>query len=175
MKKIISMILTIMILAVSAAAFADGNPRQQGLPGGMPPQGGPMTGVPGGQPPSGEKPGDLPDLPDGFEPGDMPDLPGGVQPGGTAPDMIDFDAMVKEGVITQDTCDRIKAYMADHAPDGQQPGARPQDGGRPADPPAAKDGEVPAQGGLLTELLDAGVITQAEYDALNAARTAVEA
>ena len=185
MKKFISMILAIAILAVSAAALADGYPQQQGLPGGMPPQGSPMQGGPG-QPPSGEKPDDLPDLPDGVAPGDLPDLPDGAQsgdppekpdgqqPGGSAPQMIDFDAMVKEGVITQDTCDRIRAYMADHKP-ANLPGAQAQPGEKPADPPAANDSEAPAEGGLLRELLDAGVITQEEYDALTGTLTAVEA
>ena len=50
MKKILSVIMVIALLAMSAVALADGN-RQGGIPGGMPPQGqtgGPMMGGPNG-------------------------------------------------------------------------------------------------------------------------------
>ena len=78
-----------------------------------------------------------------------------------APDMIDFDAMVTQGVITQETRDKIKTYMNDHTPQGESPQASGQTVPTTAD----------AQGGLLAELLNAGVITEEEYAALIAART----
>ncbi|MBQ6173269.1 MAG: hypothetical protein IJK28_02865 [Clostridia bacterium] len=154
MKKIIPIIMLIALLAASAVAFADGN-TQGGPPAGMPPQ--EQTGGPGGEMPSG--------------------APG--MPGGQAPAMIDFDEMVTKGVISQETCDKIKAYMESHKPadlpggqapdmNGGQPGgeAPGMNGEKPADPP---QGQAPVMGGLLDDLLKDGVITQEEYDALTAA------
>lgn len=134
--------------------------------------------------PGGEKPADAPELPDGEK-----------------PVMIDFDAMAAKGVISQETCDKIKAYMSEHkpagmpemngqTPNGEKPEGLPEvNGERPAEgqnPPELPNGEkpegvpemngqapaAPAMGGLLKDLLDADVITQAEYDALVAAQTA---
>jgi hypothetical protein len=106
-------------------------------------------------------------------------------PGGEAPVMIDFDAMVAKGVISQDTCDKIKAYMEEHKPadmpDSQPPTNAPEmkEGKLSEDqtPPEKPDGEKPADapgvgGGLLADLLKDEIITQAEYDALIAAQTA---
>ena len=183
MKKIISMFLAIAMLAMTAAAFADtgsdqsvpsGQPPfgQQQPFGGQPPSGDPPE-KPDGQAPSGEQPsGQAPNgqAPSGEQPSGQP--PFGQGPAGNGPVMVDFDALAQAGVISQDTCDRIKAYMEANKPadppanDGKAPS-----GDRPADPPA--DGEAPAEGGLLKDLLDAGVITQEEYDAINAARQAV--
>ena len=153
----------------------------------------------------------------------------GQRPSGP-PDRIDFDDMVSKSVISQETCDKIKAYKEEHKPadlpetDGQGPdgeaptdlpelpdmngqpprmsGQAPDMGGRPprmngqtpsmggqppqmngqapsgdapADLPELPDmnGEFPetegaasAKGGLLYDLLNDGIITQAEYDAL---------
>jgi len=243
MKKILSVIMVIALLAMSAVALADGN-AQRGIPGGMPPQGqtgGPMMGGPNGgnrpdwqmpngqtpsgenpsgapELPSGEKPADLPELPNGEKPADAPELPSGEKPAdlpelpngekpsgapelpnGEKPVMIDFDAMVTKGVISQETCDKIKAYMAEHlpagmpgmngqTPNGEKPEGMPEmNGEQPVDgqtPPELPDGEkpegmpgmnsqapeAPTMNGLLKELLDAEVITQAEYDALSAAQ-----
>ena len=106
--------------------------------------------------------------------------------------MIDFDVMVKNGVISQETCDEIKAYMEEHKPvnlpemDGQVPemdGQPPKMNGQPPQmneqPPQMNDEapsglpemnrEHPANGGLLNDLLSNGIITQAEYDALSEA------
>ena len=98
--------------------------------------------------------------------------------------MIDFDAMVTSGVISQETRDAIKAYMDEHRPegapaegqaptDGQQPPEKPSEDQAPADgqqpPEKPADGQMPD---LLSDLLSAGVITQAEYEALTAAQTA---
>ena len=82
--------------------------------------------------------------------------PSGKQPvapetNSPAPDAaagIDFDARAAQGVISQATCDSIKAYIQEHSP-------------------------VPAASAyLIKALLDASVITQAEYDALTAAQNA---
>ena len=102
--------------------------------------------------------------------------PAPPQANGQAPVMIDFDAMVTKNVISQETCDKIKAYMESHKPaalpdtNGQAP-----TGEQPATPPEASgeqpaEGTAPAQGGLLADLLKDGIITQAEYDALTAAQ-----
>ena len=185
MKKIISMLLVTAMLALTAAALADTG-SDQSMPSGQPPFGQQQSFD--GQPPSG----DPPEKPDGQAPsGEQPfgQPPFGQGPAGNGPVMVDFDALAQAGVISQDTCDRIKAYMeankpADppandgRTPSGEQPGDLPEQpdgkapsGDQPADPPA--DGEAPAEGGLLKDLLDAGVITQEEYDAINAARQAV--
>ena len=158
----------------------------------------------------GEKPSDLPEMGgqppqmNGEAPSGLPEMNGqppqmnGEKPSGH-PDMIDFDAMVKNGVISQETCDKIKAYMEEHRPselpemngqlpqtDGQAPemgGQPPQMNGQPPqmnEQPPQMNGEVPsnlpemngerpANGGLLNDLLSSGIITQAEYDALSEA------
>ena len=151
----------------------------------------------------GEKPSDLPEMNgqppqmNGEAPSGLPEMNGqppqmnGQKPFGS-PDMIDFDAMVKNGVISQETCDKIKAYMEEHKPvnlpemDGQAPemdGQPPQMNGQPPQmneqPPQMNDEapsglpemnrEHPANGGLLNDLLSNGIITQAEYDALSEA------
>ena len=247
MKKIISMLMVIALLAASAIAFAEGNTQNtpvQGAPQQGQMQGGPMMGganqgnrpngqAPTGQPPfgerpsgapgmpgsekpadapeqpggeipadapelsSGEKPADAPELSSGEKPADAPELSSGEKPAGAPelpngekPVMIDFDAMVAKEVISQETCDRIKAYMEEHKPaempevNGQAPdGEKPADGQNPPELPDGEKAEgmpgmngqapeAPAKGGLLKELLDAKVITQAEYDALLAVQTA---
>ncbi len=165
-----------------------------------------------GQPPQtgGEAPADLPEMNgqppqmDGEAPADLPEMNGqppqmnGEKPFGL-PDMIDFDEMVENGVISQETCDKIKAYMEENKPsclpeiDGQAPemNAQPSemDGEAPSDlpemngqppqmdgqvpemdgQPFVAGGESPANGGLLNDLLNNGIITQAEYDALSEA------
>ena len=211
MKKIVSMLVAIALLAVSAAAFAEGNAQNggaQGAPQQGQMQGGTMTGgpdqgnrpngqAPNGQPPFGGRPSGAPELPGGAKPADAPEMPGGERPegapelpNGEKPVMIDFDDMVAKGVISRETCDKIKAYMEEHKPaempemNGQFPGGeKPADGRDPSELPDGEKAEgmpetngrapeVPAMGGLLKELLDAGVITQAEYDALAAAQAA---
>ena len=114
-----------------------------------------------GQGPSGEKPAEAPELPSG-EQGQAPQgqAPTGQQPtdGQQTPKMIDFDAMVTSGIISQETRDAIQAYMDEHKPEGEMPAA-------------PGEGETPAEGepSLLNDLLNAGIITQTEYDAMSAA------
>ena len=66
--------------------------------------------------------------------------------------MIDFDALVESGTISQETCDKIKAYMEEHKPsDGQQPPEMPTDGQQPGDgqqpPEMPTDGQMPGMPG----------------------------
>lgn len=118
------------------------------------------------QAPTGEKPADAPEMPSGEQSqapqGQAPQgqAPTGEKPtdGQQAPKMIDFDAMVTSGVISQETREAIKAYMDEYKPEGEMPAA-------------PGEGETPAEGepSLLNDLLKAGIITQAEYDAMSAA------
>lgn len=199
--------------------------------GGQPPMMGGQPPMMNGQAPSGEAPSDLPERPefDGEAPdfsgeapefdGQAPDMNGrppmmGGQGQFGAPAFVDFDTMVEDGVISQDTYDKIKAYMEENKPDdlpemnGEAPkmGSQPPmmngqapDGEAPTDLPERPEmnGEAPADlpeppemngeapefdgkapefdaensfvNGLLNDLLEAEVITQAEYDALVAA------
>ena len=112
-------------------------------------------------------------------PADNGQAPDGQAPAADVPVMIDFDAMVTKGVISQETCDKIKAYMAankpadlpettDEAAAAEKPAELPEMNGQA--PTDQQPAEAPAAGGLLGDLLKAGVITQAEYDALAAAQ-----
>lgn len=183
MKKILVTILTVAILTSAVAAFADGGP--QGAP-----MGGPGNGPKGGQQmqhqvpekPSGEKPADAPEKPTGEKPADAPEEPAdltgekpadapempsgeqgqapqGQQPadGQQGPRMIDFDAMVTNGVISQETRENIRDYMEAHKPEGEKPADASE---KPADSQEQKPD-------LLNDLLNASIITQAEYDALS--------
>ncbi len=206
MKKALAVIMTLVIvLSLSVTAFAAGfengtGSMNQQMPGKFQQGQGPdMGGRPpmmNGQAPNGEAPADLPELPEMN--GEAPEMNGQAPSGG--PQFIDFDAMVENGVISQDTSDKIHAYMEENKPEGQpemngeapEMGGQPPmmngqapDGEAPADLPElpemngeapAFDGEAPAfdgedimVNGLLDDLLEAGVITQAEYDALVAA------
>ena len=196
MKKLISVLCVIaVLLSLSVVAFATEDTQNSQ---------------------KGQAPSDGPQM-NGRRPSDPPDV-------------IDFDDMVSKGVISQETCDKIKAYMEEHkpadlpemdgqGPDGENPtdlpelpdmngqppqmsgqapdmggqppqmnGQAPDMGGQPpqmngqtpsgdapADLPELPDmnGEFPemegatsAKGGLLNDLLNDGIITQAEYDAL---------
>lgn len=96
----------------------------------------------------------------------------GMQRGGRGSEkgfgIISFDEYVKNGTISQETCDAIKKYMEEHKPELPE-GA--QEGQRPEKPEGMQEGERPD---LLKDLLQDGVITQEEYNALSAAREASE-
>ena len=75
----------------------------------------------------------------------------GEKPSGH-PDVIDFDAMVKNGIISQETCDKIKAYMEEHRPSNlpDMNGQSPQMGGQAPDmngQPPQTDGQAPDMNG----------------------------
>jgi len=86
--------------------------------------------------------------------GQAPNMHGGFpgQPGGNEK-KTDFEQLLADGVISQETYDAIMAYMQSHMPSGQ-PGQQNADGTAPAqgsEPPALPDGQnadgtAPAQG-----------------------------
>ena len=150
-----------------------GNNQQQ-MPGCQTDKKGCMPGCPNGQ--CGQQPGNVngpaPDTqsnnaeaPDadaqnsvGMEaPAQQPGAPmDGQMPGapanGQMPGMVDFDALVTDGTITQETRDAIDAYMRENGPK------------------APADSQDAPETGLLDDLLAANVITQEEYDAISAAQ-----
>ena len=83
-----------------------------------------------------------------------------------------LDQLLADGVITQEVHDAIVSYL--EAQQSQAAAAEPAavpDGIAPAEgnePPAAPEGEAPEspEALLLKQLLDSGVITQEQYDAL---------
>ena len=85
------------------------------------------------------------------------------------PGLPDLDTLVTKGVISQDTADKIKAWLEEHKP-ADLPAA-PADGQQPEVPADGQQPEAPAEGqqpDLLKDLLEAGIITQAEYESLSA-------
>ena len=92
---------------------------------------------------------------------------------------IDFDALVTQGVITQETRDKIKTYMDKRdQPASADAGAASPDSAADATSGATQKGNQQTRKqkkassqntGLLVELLQAGIITQAEFDAITAA------
>lgn len=122
--------------------------------------------------PSGEKPADAPEMPNGEKPADAPEMPNDEKP-----EMINFDDMVTSSVISQDTCDKIKAYMEAHKPADKPENGQMPAGNKNGNPPEMNGqmpqmhNEAPERVDLLKELLDAEVITQEEYDALTAAQS----
>ena len=106
-----------------------------------------------------EKPSD--DRQNSQQPGDMgqgqmPGMPGNMG----EPKMIDFDALVSDGVITQETGDSIRAFMDSDRPSGDRMPER-MSNGQPLS--------------VLDKLLYAGVITAQEYEAISAAQEAADA
>ena len=116
---------------------------------------------------TGEKPADAPEMPSGEKPSDAPEMPSGEQgqapqgqqpaDGQQGPRMIDFDAMVTNGVISQETRENIRDYMEAHKPEGEKPADASE---------KSTDGQE-QKPDLLNDLLNASIITQAEYDALS--------
>ncbi len=92
------------------------------------------------------------------------------------PSRVDTRKLLEDGVIDEDTYNAIEEYLKENAsekPEGeqddtQQPPEKPED---EADDDSADQPELPEIGGGLDEvqlksLLDAGVITQEQYDTL---------
>ena len=144
MKKVFAVMIAVaLVLSLSVTAFAAG-PDQNGSAGVSQQQNG---GLQPGQMPSGgpQMNGQVPDG-NGQPPQMNGQRPGmdnrGADMGPQTPSFVDFDAMVTQGVISQDTCDRIKAWMEEHKPadlpelpdmnsqrpgmDGRGPGMGPQ-------------------------------------------------
>ena len=113
-------------------------------------------------------------------------MDGNQQPG-QAPGLVSFEALLQNGVITQETYDAIMAYMQQNQPAEAQNGAVPpalpegdtngnppvlpegSDNGNPPTLPDNADGSmVPPVNGLLQDLMTAGVLTQEQVDAITA-------
>ncbi len=94
----------------------------------------------------GEKTSDLP------EKNGQPPQMNGEKPSGH-PDMIDFDALVKKGVISQETCDKIKAYMEEHRPSDlpEKNGQPPQTDGEKTSNLPEMNGQPPQMNGQVPE------------------------
>ncbi|MCR5089420.1 MAG: SHOCT domain-containing protein [Oscillospiraceae bacterium] len=190
MKKILAVVFAIAVMmSLAATAFAAGGPAgfSGQMPGNFQNGQGPMNG----QPP--EMNGEAPEM-NGQPPemnGEAPEMNG--QPPFEAAGFIDFEAMVSDGVLSEDTYESILAYMEENKPEdlpemnGQPPemnGEAPEmngqppmmngeapDGEAPEDLPERPemDGENAAFGGILEDLLNDGIITEEEYEALLAA------
>jgi len=79
---------------------------------------------------------------------------------------LDFEQLLKDGVIDQELYEKIMNYMKERTPQGQPGGTAPAKGSKP---PAAPDGvQGQQQGGmeeqLLKELLDNEILTQEQYN-----------
>lgn len=100
---------------------------------------------------------------------------------------LDFEQLVRDGVIDQELCEKIMDYMKEHAPQAQSEETVSTEGSQP---PALPDGTAPAEGSeppaapanvqgrtdgmeqsgfeeqLLKDLLDNSIITREQYDLL---------
>ena len=149
MKKLIASILTLTLLAMTFSAFAEESPQQSGAPQAQTQNETPDAVSSATQTPEERSGGSR--LPDSKQP------VGNGRNGGQqkheqknkSRQMRGFDALAAQGVISQETADRIRAYLK------EQKLAE-----KPADFPA-----------LMQQLLDAEIISQSDYDALLAART----
>ena len=173
MKKCIGMILVAAMLMLAGAAFAEG---PGGNMGGIPPmQGGPQQeNQPqmNGQAPNGQQPGNAPQMNGQAPNGQMPMNPPQMDGNGPEMKMIDFDAMAENSVISAETLAKIKAYMEENKP-AEMNAQQPMNGMPPEKPETdgeKTDADPEGKNGLLEDLLSAGIITQEEYEALNAAQ-----
>ena len=107
--------------------------------------------------------------------GQQPPAMNGGNQNGQPGMLLDFEQLVKDGVIDQELCEKILNYMKEHAPQGQPGGAAPTEDSQP---PAQQDGVQGQQGGfeeqLLKDLLDNSIITQEQYDLLLARITVAD-
>ena len=86
---------------------------------------------------------------------------------------LDLDSLVSEGLISQETCENIKAYMEAHKPEEGTtlPPDRPEetvseDESLPNEPALPEEAPQGVPEHLLQELLDAGIITESEFEVL---------
>ncbi len=155
MKKIIIIVcaaaLVLSLSTIAYAANSDGTSQPETAQGEQIPSEAPQQN--GGRPSNPpEMNGQRPEM-NGQPPemnGQRPEMNGqpfemsGGNPFGPQ-DMIDFDAMVKNGVISQETCDKIRAYMEEHKPSDfpEMNGQAPQISGEaPSDLPEM-NGQAP--------------------------------
>ena len=155
-------------------------------------KGGQMPQMPG----AGQDSQQVPQLPGaGQDSQQVPQLPGasrngqqsfgkggrhGGQSGGKMTGI--FDQLLKDGVITQEIYDAIISYLNQQVQPAEVPAEGTDTPAEGTEPPALPEGEAPAEGEpagpearLLKQLLDSGVITQEQYDALLAEYTAAPA
>ena len=104
---------------------------------------------------------------------------------------VDFKSLVDQGIIDQETYEKIENYLKNNTPEmpanGQAPaegsasneqtedGQAPAEGTTPPEMPEGTtppelpaSGEAPAQDDLLTKLVEAGILTQEQADAIAA-------
>ena len=199
MKKRMRILLTASMLTAAAAttAFAEGPDASEETNGApqMEAQQVPGNGQQMPQDNSGwqapqmndqQAPNDQPpQMNDQQAPNDQPpQMNGQHAPNGQPPQMnnekpeggfgrISFEDCVKDGTISQETCDAIKKYMDEHKPELQEEakeGEKPELSEETAseEKPEMKEEERPD---LLKDLLNDGIITQEEYEALSKAQT----
>ena len=120
----------------------------------------PQNQMPQGQMPQGQMPKGQP----GFAPDNMNGYGAPMGPGLKGQPADNFDELVKNGVIDQETYEGILAYMQTNRPGGQMLPPQTQESETTEKP------EEPAE--LLSDLLSAGIITQEQYEAIVAARPA---
>lgn len=83
---------------------------------------------------------------------------------------VSYDDLLKDGVIDQETYDAIEKYIQDKytaAPAAESEPAAPAEGELP---PELPEGTTAAEDPALLKLVEEGVITQEQYDAILAAR-----
>ena len=125
-----------------------------------------------GQVPNGQQPGNAPQMNGQAPNGQMPMNPPQMDGNGPQMKMIDFDAMAENSVISAETLEKIKAYMEENKP-AEMNAQQPMNGMPPEKPETdgeKTDADPEGKNGLLEDLLSAGIITQEEYEALNAAQ-----
>ncbi len=146
MKKTFAIILALAVAcSLSVAAFADGpqGGNFQQMPGNFQQgQGGPNMGS---QPPqmNGQAPsGEAPEMN-----GQPPEMNGQAPFGASA--FIDFDALAEEGVISEETLEKIKAYMEENKPDDlpEMNGQAPSGAQAPSDEAPEMNGQPPEMNG----------------------------
>jgi len=148
-----------------------GNPPQMNdqVPNGQQPGNPPQMN---GQVPNGQQPGNAPQMNGQAPNGQMPMNPPQMDGNGPEMKMIDFDAMAENSVISAETLAKIKAYMEENKP-AEMNAQQPMNGMPPEKPETdgeKTDADPEVKNGLLEDLLSAGIITQEEYEALNAAQ-----
>ena len=137
-KTIIIAVVTALVLSLGVVAYAAANNRTSQ------PETTQGEQIPAEAPEmNGEKPSDLPEM------NGQPPQMNGEKPSGL-PEMIDFDEMVKKGVISQETCDKIKAYMEEHKPADlpEMNGQVPEMNGQPPQ----MNGQAPEMTGQAPEM-----------------------
>ncbi len=165
------------------------SPRMNSLPNDRPPMENDRPTMENRQAPTsqttdGEAPADLPAQPEqdsesprmNSRPNDRPPMGNDRPPMENGPafddpqHFVDFEAMVNKGVITQDTLDQIRTYMKEHKPDGRFEPKSDSASNEETAEDTSTESEAKAKAsepkGLLEDLLQEGVITQAQYEAM---------